>query len=501
MKTQRRTVLFFVAVKILFHLLTAQSLGFHRDELLYLALGKHPAWGYWSNPPFTGMLAWCSQTFLGSSLLATHVFPALAGGLLVGLILQMVIEFGGGPYALILCGVALLFSPAMLRTASMLQPVVFDMLFWTLAIYCVLRLTNTADKRWLIGFGGVIGLGLLNKYSVGFLVICLPAAALLTPQRRWLLTPFAGLAALLALVIVLPNLLWQWHYHFPVLHHLEQLKATQLDKVKPLDFFIDQLMMNGWAFLIWIPGLVWLLRGPSPWRLFGWFALLTVALLLVLHGKGYYTLGVYPVLIAAGSVFWEKKLSKTWQQVALPALITLFSLPLLPLGTPIWPAEKMADYFAWLNFKPALRWENGNIERLPQDFADMLGWPEIAALVDTAVRRAGGPQHCLVYGENYGQAGAIEHFSPGLTAVSFSDSYLLWAPDTLPAYVNTLIYVNDDLGEDVQQGFADIRKIGEVQNPLARERGTGVWLCREPRGSFPDFWASRAKEVKGFLMK
>ena len=96
MKASLRIVLCFVTVKIFLHLATAQSLGFHRDELLYLALGRHPAWGYWSNPPFTGMLAWLSQMVLGPSLLATHVFPALAGGLLVWIVLTMVAEFGGG---------------------------------------------------------------------------------------------------------------------------------------------------------------------------------------------------------------------------------------------------------------------------------------------------------------------------------------------------------------------------------------------------------------------
>lgn len=356
---------------------------------------------------------------------------------------------------------------------------------------------NTRQKHWLLW----LGVGLLNKYSVIFLAVCLPAAALLTPQRRWLAAPFALLAVLIALVIVSPNLLWQWQYHFPVVHHMQELSENQLAGVKPFDFFMDQLLMNGWAFFVWLPGLWWLLRKPGPWRMFSWLAVLTVLLLLVLHGKGYYTLGIYPVLIAAGAVFWETTLSKIWQRVALIALLALGSLPFLPIGPPIFPAEKLVRYFAWLGLEPALRWESGNIEALPQDYADMLGWPEMAALVDTAVTHAGGPQNCLVYAANYGQASAIGQFSPSLEAVSFSDSYLLWAPDTLPAHVNTLIYVDDELGEDVQNGFTDIQKIGEVTHPLARERGTGVWLCREPRGSFPDFWAGRAKEVKAVFRK
>ncbi len=501
MKANLRIIFFFVAVKIIFHLSTAQSLGFHRDELLYLSLGKHLDWGYWSNPPFIGLLAWVSQHIWGGSLLATHIFPALAGGLLMWLALSIVTEFGGGRYAQILCGVAMLFSPAMLRTAALFQPVVFDLLFWTLAIWCTIRLVNTRDKQWLLWLGISLGVGLLNKYSVVFLAICLPAAALLTPQRRWLAAPFALLAVGIALLIVSPNLIWQWHYHFPVVHHMQQLSENQLVSVKPFDFFIDQLLMNGWAFLIWLPGLYWLIRTPGPWRMFGWLAVLTIGLLLVLHGKGYYTLGIYPFLIPAGAVFWETKLSKNWSRVALPTLLGLSSLIFIPIGVPLFSAEKLVRLMASPVFEPARRWEGNSIHALPQDYADMLGWLEMAALVDTAVARNGGTHNCLIYGDNYGEASAIGHFSPSLEAVSFSDSYLLWVPDTLPAYINTFIYVNDALGEDVQNGFDNIQKIGEVTNPLAREHGTGVWLCREPRGSFPDFWARRAREVKAELMK
>ena len=113
--------------------------------------------------------------------------------------------------------------------------------------------------------------------------------------------------------------------------------------------------MNGWAFFLWLPGLWWLLRSPGPWRMFGWLAILTVVLLLVLHGKGYYTRGICPFLIGAGAVFWETKLTKVWQQVALPTLLALSSLPFLPIGVPLFSADRLAGYFAWLGLEPALR--------------------------------------------------------------------------------------------------------------------------------------------------
>ena len=106
-----------------------------------------------------------------------------------------------------------------------------------------------------------------------------------------------------------------------------------------------------------------------------------------------------------------------------------------------------------------------------------------------------------MYGENYGEAGAVEHLSgrlpAGMAVASFSDAYRLWAPDHIDPAVQTLIYINsEDPGEDVQRLFADIRLVGRVENPLARERGTGVWICRAPRSNVAVFWAERVKMVK-----
>ena len=150
----------------------------------------------------------------------------------------------------------------------------------------------------------------------------------------------------------------------------------------------------------------------------------------------------------------------------------------------------------------ANRWERGNVEPLPQDYADMLGWQKIASLVDEAAARVDNPATLFIFCENYGQAGAVEHFSknPNLPpVVSFADNYRIWAPDTLPPAVTTMIYVNDELGEDVQAIFANIELVGEVQEPLARERGTKVYRCQEPRSDFREFWKERAAMVKGYF--
>lgn len=508
MRPLPRIALFFAAIHVLLHLATADNLGFHRDEFLYLALGRHLDWGFWSNGPFIGAVSWLSQHWLGDSLPATRVFPALAGGGLILLTGLVVRELGGGRFAQVVNGLAMLGSIAWLRAFGMLMPVPFDVLFWTLLSWWGFKWLQTGQSRWWWAIGITAGLGMLNKYSIVFWAAGLPLAMLLTPHRKALLRPQPWQAAGLALLVLLPNLWWQWQYNFPVVRHMRELAASQLVHVKPLNFLLDQILMQGpGGALLWLAGLMFLLRSKATlsFRLLGWHFLAVLAIFLALNGKSYYTLGLYPLLMAAGAVWWERYLQKAWSRIALALVVVLLALPLAPAGIPLWPPERLAGYFHWLTYDAGIdavvRWEDGELHELPQDYADMLGWQELATLVDTAFLRAGEPERTLVYCENYGQAGAVDHLSlPAIRPrlASFSDSYRLWAPDTLAPDVHNLIYVNDELGQDVAAQFSDIQKVGEISHHMARERGTGVWLCRSPRSDMPSFWAARVKEVKAF---
>ena len=504
----------FALLKIILHLATADALGFHRDEYLYLALGRHLDWGYWSNPPFTGFVSWLSQSVLGDSLSATRALPAICGGGLVLLCGLMVRELGGGRFAQLLCGAGLLFSIVWLRAFSMLQPVPFDVFLWALLAFGTLKWLNTRDDRWWWLIGAAAGLGFLNKYTLLFWAAAFFVALLLTPQRRVLLTRWPWLAAGLALVVLSPNLIWQWQHQFPVVHHMGELARTQLDHVKPVHFMLDQLLFHGpGGALIWLAGLLFLLRAPAmrSFRLAGWFYLALLLIFLTLNGKSYYTLGAYPVLFAAGAVWWEQWVKNIWGRTALVLLVIASALPLFPIGVPApgWPPERLVQYFQKLTDKGivTVRWEDGELHTLPQDYADMPGWTEIQALADSASVMAGADAY-MIYGDNYGQAGAADYWAHrtgrlrAYAITSFSDSYLLWAPDTIPARLATMIYINDEEpGEDVQALFADIRLVGKVSNPLAREFGTGVWLFRSPRSNLAEFWAGRAKEEKAVFRK
>lgn len=491
-----------VLAKLVLHVYTNTLWGFHRDEFLYLSLGRHLDWGYWSTPPLTGWVSALLQATVGDSLFAIRLFPMLVSCGLIVLVVFMARELGAGRYGQFLAGAAMLLTPANLRPGMLFQPVMPDIFFWALLAYLVVLYINSENRLHILYFGLVFGLSFLNKYSTVFALIGIAAALMLSPYRRALWSRAAGGAALLALLLILPNLLWQYQHGFPVVTHMRELSEYQLVNVRVADFLTSQLFMNLSVIPVWVAGLAWFfLPANRRFRLLGWYFVLVFLLLLVLRGKPYYTLGLYPPLIAAGGVWWERVLRRAWQRAALPVLMALILLPALPLGLPVLPLPKMMKYCNYLveevGFEGPMRWEDGRIHPLPQDYADMMGWEELGQLALEACREAEG-EDVLLYCENYGQAGAVDYYGQGKgipPAISFSDSYRLWLPREISA--STLVYINDELGDDVAELFEDIRVVGAIANPHARERGTTVFICRKPKRPMPEFWEEVVGRVLG----
>lgn len=495
-------------LKILAFFTVSRDYDFHRDELLYLALGSHPDWGYWSNPPMIGWLGAVTRLFPVYSLDVVRVFPLLASVGTLVLALRITRIMGGGFYAEALAGLAMLLCPPYLRTMAMFQPVVFDIFFWTLCSYCLARYLQQEERRWLLWFGTAIGLGLLNKYLLLFLGAALSAGLLLTPHRRLFREKYLFFAAGIALLIWLPNLIWQVANHFPVALHMRALKENQLVHVSPGSFLMDQVLSHLPAFFLIPAGLFFFFsKTGEKFRLLGWVFVFSELLLLFFQGKSYYALGLYPFLLAAGAVFLEKKTTASvWGmgfRCVSAGFPVILGLALFPFSIPCLTPEKMVQFCAGFVQKTGIdapvKWEDGETHDLPQDYADMLGWKEIAAFTEAAWKQSSDQEHTLIYAENYGQAGAISWYGRKQNlppVLSFSDTYLLWAPDSLDREITHFIYVNDELGEDVQQLFADIRLVGTIENPRARERGTRVYICKAPRESFRNFYKSRIGGIK-----
>jgi hypothetical protein len=435
------------------------------------------------------------------------LLPAVAGFIVVLLTGLIARELGGGTYAQVLSCLTLTGSLLFLRAYSMLQPVPFDILFWTASLYFLLRYINSRKNLWLIILGICFGLGLLNKYMVIFLAAGIFVALLLTSYRKTLGQKTIWIAVAIALLLFLPNLIWQYTHGFPVIRHMEELRETQLVNVKRINIVIDQLLMLTFGAIIWLAGLIWLTfnRSAKPFRIFAIIYFTVLAIFLVLKGKSYYMAGFYPFLFAAGGVAWERTLHSSGWRISVAAIVFLLGLPLVPAGIPIVPAEKLASYFGNISPKMGgealLRWEDGKMHPLPQDFADMLGWDELGNIIVKASDTIEDKRRIMIYGENYGQAGAVDHYGQTHNlppAISFSDSYLMWMPDSVSSNVNMFFYINGERGDDIFPMFERVDSIGCITNPLAREYGTSVFLCRNPGPEFREFFKKKVREVKNY---
>ena len=494
LRDELMVVALFCMANLLIHILPSGIWGFHRDELLYLQLGRHLDWGYWSNPPLIGFLAWLLTPIPQPDVWLVRLIPALFSSGVVAIAALIARELGGGRSALVMTCLAMLLSPAFLRIGVLFQPVVIDVFFWALCFLFIVRFINDDRALWLWAIGAGIGLGMLNKYSIAFLVLGVLLALPFTPQRRLFGDRRFYGAAGIALLIILPNLIWQAAHGFPVIHHMQDLQTTQLAFVRPQDFIFEQIIHHLPVFLLWMAGFIMLIRGR--YRLVAWIFVAVMILLLLLGGKSYYTLGLYPPLFAAGAVWLEERAHRL-VQAAFFGAATFLLVAASPLALPYLPVASMVTYSSGFvertGIDAPMRWEGGEAHALPQDYADMLGWEELAAIVEDAYHSAADPAHVMIYCENYGQAGAVAHFSGGRIPepVSFSDSYRLWAPREIDPEITTLIYVNDELGEDVEALFDEVRIHGTVTSRYARERGTRVYVATRPRAPFHEFWRER----------
>ena len=484
-------ILIFVLLKVGLNLLALSHFGFHRDEFLHLVLADHPDWGYKEVPPFIGVLARITITLFGSSVFAARIFPTIAAGLIVFLTGQITVELGGKRFAIALACLALIFSPAFAASDYLFQPVVFDQLWWVLAVWLLIKYCNTSAIKYLYFLGITIGVGMLTKYSMSFFTFSLLAGILVSKQRKMLFNRHILRAAALALLLWLPNIIWQFNHHLPVVTHMSTLQKEQLQYVTPLDFIKQELSDNGIALFLWLTGLIFLLFATRLHKFkFVAFSFITIFLFfIVMHGKAYYLFGAFPMLFAAGGFGFERWL-KTNGYVLRSLTITMFTLPnlvLFPMVLPVFPLKTTLAFFQYVHNRTvalrfAVTWEDHKVHPLTQDYADMLGWDEMAADVAKVWNGLTPDQQkqTIIYADNYGEAGALHHYRQQYNmpdCVSLNSSFALWAPDDLNC--RYIIYVDDQGGGNVESFASQLthyKKMYSVENPLSREHGTAIYL-------------------------
>ena len=468
--------------------------GVHRDEFLYFAMGRHLRFWRMDFPPAIAVVSELQRTLFGDSLVAVRLVPAIAAGALVLLAARAAREVGGGRTAQALAALAVAANPLFLRAGNLFQPVVLDQLTWTLALLALLRLCTTRDDRWWLAVGAAMGLGLLVKFSIVFLGAGVLLATLATPHRRALLRPWPWLAFGIAILLGSPSIAGQLTLGWPVLGQMRELQQAQLAHVSYLDFVIGQLTF-GPAVLLAAYGVVASLRRPELRR----FAVVTLSclgafvVLLALRGKPYYLGPVYPVLFGIGAAALERTARRSWTRAATLAVAT-FGLWTLPVGIPILAPAAMHTYLTRAGLGESLRTNRDRLGLLPQDYADMLGWP---AMVDTVGRvyHALSPEdraRAVVIAGNYGEAGAIDFYGParGLPpVVSTAGSYWFFGPGELPGDVAVIIGPST---EELRPYFEQVQEVARtgVGDPwlVDEEQDVPVHVARRPRKTLQAIW-------------
>ena len=476
------------------HLLVSGRYGYFVDELYYLVCSHHLAWGYVDQPPLIAVLVWLERVTIGDSLHALRFLAALAAGLRVVLTGLIARELGARRYGILLACVCVIVAPMYLGLDSLMTMNVFESLFWMGAALVALKIFQGASPKLWLFFGAIAGVGLLNKHSMLFFGFGLVVGMLLTPQRRHFLQPWIWLGGAIALLIFLPNLLWEIQRGFPTITLLRNVQLSGRNtEMGPLLFLgVQALIMHPLAAPVWLVGLWTLLRDREQrgWRVLGVTYVVIMICMLTMHGRLYYPTPAYPMLFAAGGLTFERWFASIksggWLRPAYVAVLLATGLLLAPGAYfPMLTVDQYLAYERITHLGPP-KIENHRMGPLPQIYADQFGWQEMAQVVANAYFEIPTYERksCGIFGQNYGQAGAIDFFGAKMglpNAISGHQNYFYWGPRQ---YDGSCMIVMDDNPERLGELWEDVQKVGTVYHPLSMPyQHFDVYLCRKPKFS------------------
>jgi len=488
---------------LLFHLSTAQRYGIFRDELYYVACGAHLDFGYVDHPPFVALVARLAQALFGTSLPGLRLFPALAGAATACTAALLARELGGRSYAQRLAALCVSLGGNALFSFQVLSMNAFDHLAWALCWWLAARALRTGSERAWLGFGLVAGLGLENKISVLFLGAGI-ALGLVLFRRDVLARRGVWLGALLSLLLFLPHVSWQLAHGFPTREFIANAQAEKMVAFGPGEFLALSLPEAGAAAApVALAGLLGLALRRA-WRPFLPLAaafVFVLGTLALAHAKPYYAAPAFVLVFAAGGATLEALGGGAPARLArggVHALALLGGLALAPFAKPLLSPDAYVRYAERLGVRPSSA-ERQQIGRLPQHFADMHGWRELAEAV-AQVYHALPPEdraRTRVFGQNYGEAGALDFFGPELglpPALSAHNSYFLWGPGD---WTGEVLIVIDDERENLLGLFEEVELAGRTDcaDCMPYEDDLPIWVCRGLRRPVAELWPS----IKRFI--
>ena len=475
------------------HLAVLGRYGIGWDELYYVACADHLDWGYVDHPPLIAVVTAVTRFLLGDSLPALR-FPCLLAGLLSAFVTGLIArEFGAGRFGQFLATTCVALAPASLVIDHLLSMNAFDHLFWALAILIVVRILGRNERHLWPLFGGVVGIGLLNKYSIGFFCLALGLGLLITPARRQLADRRFWLGVGIGGVLFVPHVVWELHQGWPSLEFMHNVMAHKNLPLSPWAFFqVSADQMNVLALPVWALGLGYLLfsRSGRRFRALAWIYPALLVFFQVTHGKPYYLAPAYLVLLAAGAFVFERGTAdRSWLRAPSTALIILPVLLRSPMLLPLLKEPQLVAYQNWLGVQTRVDERGAAPTKLPIYFATMHGFEDLVQVVARIYHSLPASERArtAIYASGYGYAGAVDYFGPryGLPkAISGHNSYWLWGPRD---YTGEIVIVVDANRLGLEEVFASVEPAEAVDSPYAQREAT-VYLCRGLKQPLRTFW-------------
>ncbi len=483
--TDFQILLFVAAVRFVIHLLANNKYGFHQDALAFLANGQQLAWGYVAYPPLTPFIGRIGLELFGPSLVGIKAFAAGAQCIAMVFTGLMAKEFGGGRMAQVIASVAAGIGIMSLGMSTLFQYITFDYLWWVLIFYCLIRLLKTENPGWWIGVGIFIGLGMMTKYTMAFLLPPLVLVVLLVPQlRRDLTSVWLWIGVGASILIVLPNFIWQVQHNFITLDFLNYISARDRDMGRADGFFTQQLYvnLNPVTLPVAIAGVYFYFSEqgkkfrPLIYLFFGVLLLFAVA-----QGRFYYAAPLYPMLLAAGAVVGIDWLN-TKNSIAQKR-ITRTSIGLLVVGAiiggfifvPVAPVQSAA-------------WTIAN--DIHDNYYDQIGWEELVEITaEIYTKESESTENLAIMTSHYGSVSAFHIYGSGYdlpTAISPVNGFWLRGyGSTSPDGVLTIGYQLDQM----ETHFSDCKLVGRAENKYGIEKpNPEIYLCQGNKASWDSIW-------------
>ena len=491
-------VLIIAGVSFVAHVVFGDNYGYFRDELYFMAMSHHPAFGYVDVPPLVAWITLIPRFLTGNALWAIHVISALvcAGTiLLTGLMARLL---GGARWVQGLAALGSATNLVLLAGGSTYTYDVFDQFWWALAATILIRLLRDEQPRRWLAFGVVAGLGLLTKETMLFWGFALVVGLLLTRQRRLLFSRWTLLGGVIAFALVSPFLIWNAVNGWASFQYWAGYSQNHSSGGTPLDFLANQILVNNpFSVFLWGAGLWYFFsKRGARYRVFGWAYVILFVLFIVIQGKSYFLAPAYPPLYAGGAVLvgqWRVG-SRRWVAAYAVALALIGAL-LAPAAMPVLAPAVYAHIYG-PSGNSGSQQDSGDVYGLPQSLADRFGWEQQVALIAQVYHSLPPNEQrvACIYTENYGEAGALVQFGPSYhlpPPISGHNAFYLWGPQGCSGQV--LITINI-APQDAARGYSSVTLAARTSCAacVAFENQAPILILRQPKEPFSVLW-SQAK--------